>query len=247
MESRLTDMEGGWGVVGKTFKMFSCSVFYLLSIFKAKWPQCVNHKAKAVLKPIKTIPPCPSPALLPSSPVLLLAVASLTWTWCLSHLLLCPPHRLHPQLLRQGRALRRVRWQSHGLPLPLHHVRRLQGNRGPAPPGASGTQPEGSVRVPTKPRRSWAVISRESGGPLHFGRWGAHIQDGYFFFPKSKITRWSFARVWGPVVIFSHSGVSDLPRPCGLQHARCPLLSPRVCSDSCPFSPWCHPTGRKID
>ena len=30
----------------------------------------------------------------------------------------------------------------------------------------------------------------------------------------------------------------------GLQHSRfpCPPLSPRVCSDSYPLSPWCHPT-----
>jgi len=30
----------------------------------------------------------------------------------------------------------------------------------------------------------------------------------------------------------------------GLQHARlpCPLLSPGVCSDSCPLTQWCHPT-----
>ena len=30
----------------------------------------------------------------------------------------------------------------------------------------------------------------------------------------------------------------------GLQHTRlpCPSLSPRVCSDSCPSSWWCHPT-----
>ena len=33
-------------------------------------------------------------------------------------------------------------------------------------------------------------------------------------------------------------------RPHGLQHARlpCPSLSPRVYSDSCPLSRWCHPT-----
>ena len=32
--------------------------------------------------------------------------------------------------------------------------------------------------------------------------------------------------------------------PHGLQHARlpCPSLSPRVCSNSCPLSWWCHPT-----
>ena len=34
------------------------------------------------------------------------------------------------------------------------------------------------------------------------------------------------------------------PWPHGLQHTRllCPLLSPRVCSNSCPLSQWCHPT-----
>ena len=38
--------------------------------------------------------------------------------------------------------------------------------------------------------------------------------------------------------------MSDGLRPQGLQHARlpCPSLSPRVCSDSCPFNRWCHPT-----
>ena len=32
--------------------------------------------------------------------------------------------------------------------------------------------------------------------------------------------------------------------PHGLQHARppCPPLSPRVCSNSCPLTQWCHPT-----
>ena len=32
--------------------------------------------------------------------------------------------------------------------------------------------------------------------------------------------------------------------PHGLQHARlpCSSLSPRVCSNSCPLSQWCHPT-----
>ena len=38
--------------------------------------------------------------------------------------------------------------------------------------------------------------------------------------------------------LFSHSVVSNSLRPDGLQHTRlpCPLLSPRVCSDSCPLS-----------
>ena len=34
-------------------------------------------------------------------------------------------------------------------------------------------------------------------------------------------------------------------RPRGLQHTRlpCPSPSPRVCSNSCPLSRWCHPTS----
>ena len=46
------------------------------------------------------------------------------------------------------------------------------------------------------------------------------------------------------LLLFSHSIVSDCPRLHGLQHARppCPSLSPRVCSNSCPLSQWCHPT-----
>ena len=43
---------------------------------------------------------------------------------------------------------------------------------------------------------------------------------------------------------FSRSVVSDSLWPHGLQHARlpCPSPSPRVCSNSCPLSWWCHPT-----
>ena len=40
------------------------------------------------------------------------------------------------------------------------------------------------------------------------------------------------------------SVVSDSLRPPGLQHARppCPSPTPRVYSNSCPLSQWCHPT-----
>ena len=43
---------------------------------------------------------------------------------------------------------------------------------------------------------------------------------------------------------FSHSVRSDSLWPHGLQHARllCPSPIPRACSNSCPFSSWCHPT-----
>ena len=45
-------------------------------------------------------------------------------------------------------------------------------------------------------------------------------------------------------VQFSCSGVSDSLWPRGLQHARFPCLLPvpGVYSNSCPLSPWCHPT-----
>ena len=47
------------------------------------------------------------------------------------------------------------------------------------------------------------------------------------------------------LLLFSCSVVSDSLWPHGLQRARfpCPSPSPRVCSDSCPLSRWCHPTS----
>ena len=44
-------------------------------------------------------------------------------------------------------------------------------------------------------------------------------------------------------VQFSHSVVSDSLQPHELQHARppCPSSTPRVHSNSCPSSRWCHP------
>ena len=45
-------------------------------------------------------------------------------------------------------------------------------------------------------------------------------------------------------VQFSHSVVSNSLWPHGLQHASppCPSPTPRVYSNSCPLSRWCHPT-----
>ena len=45
-------------------------------------------------------------------------------------------------------------------------------------------------------------------------------------------------------VQFSQSVMSDSLRPHELQHARppCPSPTPRVYSNSCPLSLWCHPT-----
>ena len=45
-------------------------------------------------------------------------------------------------------------------------------------------------------------------------------------------------------VQFSHSVMSDSLQPYEPQYARppCPSPTPRVCSNSCPSSQWCHPT-----
>ena len=47
----------------------------------------------------------------------------------------------------------------------------------------------------------------------------------------------------GLSVQFRYSVMSDSLRPHGLQHTRlpCPSPTPRVHSDSCPSSRWCHP------
>ena len=46
------------------------------------------------------------------------------------------------------------------------------------------------------------------------------------------------------LLLFSHSVVSDSSQSHELHHARlpCPSPNPGAWSDSCPLSPWCHPT-----
>ena len=49
----------------------------------------------------------------------------------------------------------------------------------------------------------------------------------------------------GPQLVFSSATQLCLTlRPHGLEHTRlpCPSPTPRVCSNSCPSSRWCHPT-----
>ena len=60
-----------------------------------------------------------------------------------------------------------------------------------------------------------------------------------------KVVKCSISRVLVLLILLSFSCwvVSDSLQPHGLQHARlpCPSPSPRVCSNSCPLSRWCHP------
>jgi len=54
---------------------------------------------------------------------------------------------------------------------------------------------------------------------------------------------WNHCRWWLSSVQFSRSVVSNSLRPHESQHARppCPSPTPRVHSNSCPLSRWCHP------
>ena len=62
-----------------------------------------------------------------------------------------------------------------------------------------------------------------------------------FHYPQLTELEFSQKSTW--VVVVSHSVMPDFLWPHGLQHARlpCPSLSPRVCSNSCALSHWCHP------
>ena len=69
-----------------------------------------------------------------------------------------------------------------------------------------------------------------------------------FLFKRKGALAWApcFWQVLYPFggLLVSRSVVSISLQSHGLQHSRlpCPLLSPRVGSDSCPLSWWCHPT-----
>ena len=57
-------------------------------------------------------------------------------------------------------------------------------------------------------------------------------------------SHWTTFQISYCKLLYSCSVMSNSLRPHGLRHARpaCPLLCPRVCSNSCPLNQWCHPT-----
>ena len=61
--------------------------------------------------------------------------------------------------------------------------------------------------------------------------------------PESSVVHAHGGEIGNAVLLFSYSVESNSLRPHGLQHTRlpCPPLYPRVCSNSCPLSRWCHP------
>jgi len=66
--------------------------------------------------------------------------------------------------------------------------------------------------------------------------------EDYSFRNTKAYTAWP--KQFSPLLLFSCSVISDSLWPYGLQDTRlpCPSLSPGACSNSCPFSWWCHPT-----
>ena len=73
------------------------------------------------------------------------------------------------------------------------------------------------------------------------------VQKHHFFGGQPSLWSNSHIHTWlleKPSVQFSCSVTSDSLQPHGLQHTRppCPSPTPRVYSNSCPLSQWCHST-----
>ena len=83
--------------------------------------------------------------------------------------------------------------------------------------------------------------------PFSQHKWTYHFPATYHFLSNSdgrKTTETLEKNRNTTSVQFSHSVMSDSLRPHEPQHARpsCPSPTPRVYSNPCPLSQWCHPT-----
>ena len=100
------------------------------------------------------------------------------------------------------------------------------------------------------PSKDWYILCSGfnllNRGTTEMGRtcmihWGILAFSHRFSGPGSLFVCFSSVEV---LFLFSRSVMSDSLWPHGLQHIRfpCPSPTPRVCSNSCPLSQWCHPT-----
>ena len=88
------------------------------------------------------------------------------------------------------------------------------------------------------------------GGLFRQERIGKAFQERDQHIQRKNAMKWNTCLGNGPqfikkrTLLFSCSVVFDSLWPHGLQHTRlpCPWPSPRVCSNPCPSSQWCHPT-----
>ena len=93
-------------------------------------------------------------------------------------------------------------------------------------------------------RRKQINQGKESGSKT-FLIWNlTYIGDSKYFSGKGQLANIFVFLGHKVSVQFSRSVMSDSLQPHGLQHARppCPSPTPRVYSNSCPLSQWCHPT-----
>ena len=97
--------------------------------------------------------------------------------------------------------------------------------------------------------RCWQGYTDHSHFTISTSSWRSHFP--HFWGPTYHIGLtwiiWDSSNlkvIWLSSVQFSHSVMSDSLRPHGLQHTRPPGPSstPRIYSNSCPLSLWCHPT-----
>ena len=100
-----------------------------------------------------------------------------------------------------------------------------------------------------------SLLSLSARGPLvslcflwlkwcHLHIWGYWYFSQQSWFQLVLHPDWHFSRCSINSVQFSHPVLSNTLQPRESQHARppCPSPTPRVYSNSCPSSPWCHPT-----
>ena len=114
---------------------------------------------------------------------------------------------------------RQEHWSGLPFPSPVHESEKWKGSRSVM---SNSSRPHGLQ--PTRLLQPWDFPGKSTGVGCHWLR--------------PKIPE-QFSSVQ-----FSRSDVSDSLQPREPQHSRppCPSPTPRVYSDSCPLSRWCHPT-----
>ena len=123
-------------------------------------------------------------------------------------------------------------WEMEPSPVPGPSLTSLLGSF--IPQGGNASRVLKSAFCWRKERGWWRIFQ----GKMVLGpqRWSFQKSSGDGVTPKSL-------RVLSDL-LFSPYVVPNSLRPCGLQHSRLPFSSPspRVCSDSCQLSQWCHPS-----
>ena len=170
------------------------------------------------------------------------AICGLSARWLYLGLMVTSSNRLMPQALwpRSPAPRAPVSVAGHRWPVPLQET--LKHSSGSVSVGSLGP---GACKVLFQPSEhlwwAWGLILNEI-SPLLSSSWGFSFARGceVSFFggihhsPDDGCS----------ALQFNHSVMSDYVQPHELQHNRPPCTSPtpRVYSNSCPLSLWCHPT-----